>query len=252
MHNLQTVLIDADITAYQVCATAEVEVDWGDDVWTLHSDFKDVKREFKTAIESIMDTTEASHAILAFTSPDNFRKTILPTYKENRAKVRRPMHLARLRDWAKDEFNVHIYPSLEGDDVLGILSTKDPDTFVYSADKDMRTLPANLWAQDDGFVYQNDERIADWYFMMQTLTGDPTDNYKGCPSIGPKRAQDLLGEPGLRSLEELWSIVVRAFESKGLTADDALTQARCARILRHTDWNPFTGEVALWQPPSPA
>lgn len=250
MKNLQTVLIDADITAYQVCSSAEVEIDWGDDVWTLHSDLKDVKREFKLVIDTILSKTEASHAILAFTSPDNYRKTILPSYKENRAKIRRPMHLARLREWAKEDYNVHMYPTLEGDDVLGILATKDPTSFIYSADKDMRTLPAQLWSQDDGFAYENDERIADWFFMTQTLTGDTTDNYKGCPTVGPKRAKDLLGEPGHLSLDEMWAIVVNTFESKGLTKDDALVQARCARILRHTDWNPFSGEVILWQPPS--
>ena len=37
----------------------------------------------------------------------------------------------------------------------------------------------------------------------------------------------------------------------GLSFDDALTQARCARILRYTDWNPFVTEgapVHLWTP----
>ena len=62
----EIVLIDADITAYQVCSQAETEWEWHDDVWTLHSDFKEVKVKFSEAIHAIMEATEASEAVLAF------------------------------------------------------------------------------------------------------------------------------------------------------------------------------------------
>lgn len=244
----QTVLIDADITAYQVCSSVELEWDWGDDIWSLVTDFKEVKRSFEEAIDKIVETTEADDVILCYTSPDNFRQDILPSYKGNRKATRKPMNLADLREWTKEKYEVATLPRLEGDDCLGILAGLKPNSFVYSADKDMKTLPVRLWSQDDRLAYKNSEVIADWYWMSQTLSGDATDGYKGCPGIGPKRAADILGEPGRHDLPELWEQVVKAYEKAKLTEDDALVQARCARILRHTDYNLDTGEITLWTP----
>ena len=244
----QTVLIDADITAYQVCSAAEIEWDWGDDIWSLVTDFKEVKRTFKEALDKIMETTEADDAILCYTSPKNFRQDILPTYKGNRTSVRRPRNLAALRDWTKDHYEVAMLPRLEGDDCLGILAGLRPNSFIYSAGKDMKTLPVRLWSQDDRLAYHNNEVIADWYWMSQTLYGDTTDGYKGCPGIGPKRAADILGEPGQFELSEMWERVVAAYRKAKLTEDDAVVQAQVARILRHTDYNLDTGEITLWNP----
>lgn len=247
MKPIETVLIDADITAFQVCSSAEVETDWGDDVWTLHSDFAKVKSDFKEAITSIQDMTGAPNVILAFTSSTNFRKSVYEPYKSNRKKSRKPMHLMNVRRWAADYWDTREWEGLEGDDVLGILATADDSMGIYSADKDMKTLPATLWSNDERFFWPNEERVADWYWMSQTLSGDPTDGYPGLPGIGKKRAADMLGEPGERPLEDMWEQVVAAYENKDLTEEDALTQARCARILRHTDYSPEEG-VKLWTP----
>jgi DNA polymerase-1 len=43
--------------------------------------------------------------------------------------------------------------------------------------------------------------------------------------------------------------VVPAYEAKGLTADDALVQARVSKILQHTDYNFTRKEPILWTPP---
>lgn len=245
--NRQTVLIDADITAYQVCVNAEVEWDWGDDVWTLHSDRAVVRGSFKEAIDTIIEATEADAAILAFTGPDNFRKSILPEYKGHRS-GRKPMNYAYLKEWAATQWDTKQIPTLEGDDVLGILGSARDDFFIYSADKDLKTVPAMLWSNDERFVYRNSVEVADWWFMYQTLTGDTTDGYKGCPGIGPKKAEQILGPQGQEPIEVLWQRVVEAYESKDLTSDDALVQARCARILRNTDYT--NNEVQLWTPPT--
>lgn len=244
----QTVLIDADITAYQVCSSAEMEWDWGDDIWSLITDFKEVKRSFEEAIEKIRETTEADKVTLCYTSSDNFRTRVLPSYKGNRKGTRKPMNLSSLREWTKDKYEVVSFPRLEGDDVLGILAGLNPSAFIYSADKDMKTLPVRLWSQDDRLAYHNNEVIADWYWMSQTLSGDTTDGYKGCPGIGPKRAADILGEPGQFELSEMWERVVAAYRKAKLTEDDAVVQAQVARILRHTDYNLDTGEITLWNP----
>ena len=91
--------------------------------------------------------------------------------------------------------------------------------------------------------------------MMQTLMGDSTDGYKGCPNIGPAKARKLLDEPGTFSLEGMWDIVVGTYErasikgeSLGLGEADALVQAQVARICRSNNYNFDTKEVLPWLP----
>ena len=48
--------------------------------------------------------------------------------------------------------------------------------------------------------------------------------------------------------KEAWQVVVETYASKGLTEEEALQQARVARILRHTDYDVEKEEVVLWKP----
>ena len=45
-----------------------------------------------------------------------------------------------------------------------------------------------------------------------------------------------------------WARVVRTFESRGLTEEDALVQARVARILREGDYDFAERQPILWSP----
>ena len=82
---------------------------------------------------------------------------------------------------------------------------------------------------------------ADFFHKIQTLTGDATDGYNGLPGFGPKTAQKLLHKEGCS-----WETVVKAYEKKGFTEEDALTTARLAYILREENYN--NGEIKLWEP----
>ena len=81
--------------------------------------------------------------------------------------------------------------------------------------------------------------------MMQTLTGDVTDNYKGCPGVGPKGAEKILA--GLE-VEEMWPAVLEKFEKAGLFKEEALVQSRIAHILHPSEYDVDTHEVRLWDP----
>ena len=78
--------------------------------------------------------------------------------------------------------------------------------------------------------------------MYQTLVGDSTDNYKGCPAVGAKTADKLLQENGAT-----WQTVVDAFADKGLGEEIAIENARLARILRDGEYNFKTKKVKLWK-----
>ena len=78
-------LIDCDYIVYKCCAAAETEMDFGDDVIVVTSQFSEamkcVERELKK-VKNVFPFYE--DIILFFTSPNNFRKKISPEYKGHR------------------------------------------------------------------------------------------------------------------------------------------------------------------------
>ena len=86
------------------------------------------------------------------------------------------------------------------------------------------------------------EEGTQWHYI-QTLAGDQTDGYSGVPGIGVKRAETLFNKEGYS-----WTTVVKAFKDKGLTEDDALLNARLARILTIEDYDTKRQEPILWTP----
>lgn len=248
-------LIDADIVAYQAASSAEQPVKWDDDLWTLHAYESDGERIFRELIETIRKKSQAQDVILAFSDSHNFRKDILPSYKENRSGTRKPMLLKCLKEYGKRQYESYQMDNLEGDDVLGILST-DPefkmghDLVVCSLDKDFKTVPGYHYnfGKDQEFSINTQE--SHYWHMYQTLTGDATDGYSGCPGIGPKKAEKILNE-GWRLTDwgiSYWDAVVKTYEKAGLCEEEALVQARVSYILKKQDYDYETGEVKLWTP----
>lgn len=235
-------LIDADMYLYQAAQACEVETDWGDDKWTLHSDAGDVRRLFREHIDQFMDELHGNRPVLCFSDPSrsSFRKELDPTYKQNRRNKRKPLAYAAVRDQLSEAYKTIIKPRLEADDVMGIVATRAPGQFIIvSGDKDMQQIPGLLYRE--GKVLEISQAHADFYHLTQTLIGDPTDGYPGCPGIGPAKANDIVRGG--------WHRIVEAFKKAGKTEHDALLQARLARILRNTDWDFDKSEVKLWTPP---
>lgn len=242
-------LIDGDQFLYEVTSACEVEADWGDDLWTLHTDLGQCRTALTARLDGVRKRLGSPNFTFCLSDNDNFRKDVLPSYKAQRKKVRKPTAYYALKQWAIGEYDCIIMPKLEADDVMGILATQDsPDTYIIvSEDKDMKTIPAQVFRQGDLMTLTQAQ--ADYWFLYQTLIGDVTDGYKGCPGMGPKTAEKLLAFDGETiDVNALWPSVVKAFEAKGLTEADALQQARCARILRDTDWCADTQTVKLWNP----
>lgn len=233
-------LFDADMLVYRVTSAAETEINWYGDLWTLHSDISECKEKLDAMVVSITDRVlehlkyEGDYQIImCFSDKHNFRKTILPTYKANRSDKRKPLAYSAMVEWVRKEYYAyHRWVGLEADDVIGILAT-EPETnnVVISGDKDMRSIPGVFFDMIHNEFYTITEAEADYWHLYQTLVGDTADNYKGCPKIGTVGATKLL------SKEATWQVVVSAFEKAGLTEEDALIQARVARILRHSDYN---------------
>jgi DNA polymerase-1 len=138
---------------------------------------------------------------------------------------------------------------------MGVLATYPSKTqkIIVSQDKDMKTIPTTVWNGKDLLHVTEDE--ADYNHMYQTLIGDSTDGFKGCPGVGPVKATKLLDAQHMKTrLAEislnrwLWEAVKATYEKAGLTEADALQQARLARILRWSDWDSENKKAILWTP----
>tara|TARA_B100001057_G_scaffold170566_2_gene171363 strand:+ start:7849 stop:8580 length:732 start_codon:yes stop_codon:yes gene_type:complete len=238
-------LIDADIYAYRSVSATEEEIDWGDDVWSLTTDIKAAKRIFREELRKISEACGSDNMLLCFSSRSNFRKDINPSYKSGRKKTRKPLGYASLIAYLKEVLPSVEREGLEADDVLGILATQPENKgkcIVVSDDKDLKTIPCKLYRPHADERLEISEQDADRWFYTQTLTGDSTDGYGGCPRIGAKRAETILGP------RPVWSTVERAYLAQGMTRDDAIMQARMARILRWSDWNHTDHKPILWEP----
>ena len=144
----------------------------------------------------------------------------------------------------RDNYNVVIRDTLEADDSLGIDATRyaSTDNVLVSPDKDMRQIPGILWDMTND-VEEITKEDGDRWHLIQALAGDATDGYSGCPGIGVKRASDILNKH-----KDPWSAVCKAYQDKGLSDDDALMNARLAKILQHEAYDYEKEQVILWKP----
>ena len=245
----KVLLIDGDILAYKIATANEVDTHWGNGFWTLHCDEIQCKHEVDAKIEDLGQSLQADDYVVALTDKNNFRKDVLPSYKDNRKQRRKPMVLNALRDYIMEKHNGIMWKNLEADDVMGIMATEPhptEDRIIVSIDKDMRQIPAKV-SRDGETVEEIPQRLADYWFMIQTLAGDSTDGYNGLPNVGVKTAEKMIKQYTNVPLLDLWKIVVGAYKAKGYSKKEALQQARVAHILRHNEYNRKTGKVKLWQ-----
>lgn len=235
-------LLDGDIIAYTAATKAETPVNWGEGLWTLHAYEQDVKADIDEAVSKLLAQADCTDVVTALSDKDNFRKTVCSTYKANRKNIRKPMLLQYAKDYMYEAYNGVIWKNLEADDVLGIMGSEDKDSIIWSLDKDLKTIPGNHLI--DGEIISISEEEGDYWFYFQTLIGDLTDNYSGCPKVGAKTAEKILEH------DCSWNAVVVAYMKAGLSEEVALEQARLARILRTGEYDLSTGEVTLWTPHS--
>ena len=234
-------LIDADFIVYKCCAACETEIDYGEDVIFVTSNFSEAYNAVVKEIDKIKSAFGGfATPILFFSDSKNFRKKISPDYKGHRNR-KKPCGYKRVIRNLRIQHNVIVMKELEADDAMGIYATQHPGNIIVSPDKDMRQIPGKLYDLETSKDITAEEG-AKWH-LIQTLAGDQTDGYSGVPGIGVKRAETLFEKDGYS-----WATVVKAFTDKGLTEEEALTNARLARILTIDDYDTKQQEPKLWSP----
>ena len=211
----RTVLLDGDILVYQAATVCEEPVDWGEGLWTLHAHEQDALASFISQYATV--------------------------WEGNRTDKRKPLLLKWLREHLLDNYDAIMLENIEADDAIGLYSDI-PNCVIVSKDKDLLTISGTHWDKDKGFFEVTQEE-ADYNLHMQILTGDATDNYKGCTGVGPVKAAKILAQD-----MDPWDAIVGAFKKAGFGETEAIVQARCARILRPHEYNFDTNEAQLWTP----
>lgn len=279
----RTILVDGDLFAYQLACAEEKPYDFGEGSFVLTADAESGKANLTALIDSFAERLHADRIVVALSDAENFRHSVMPSYKSNRDGIRRPMILGPLKAHLEATYECFRRPKLEADDVLGILATNSKvipgEKVVVTEDKDLRSVPGLHWnPKKEGQTPKQlpiriTEEEADVRFYSQVLSGDIVDGYSGCPGVGVVRAEEIVREMRavVRYEEEItrgpnkgktrvlwrsepardvWHAVVSHYEKAGKTEEDALQAARVARILRNTDYDFKNKEPILWSPKS--
>ena len=240
-----TLLIDADVLAFEASVVAEEPIQWKEELWTVHADMALAKARVINRIEEFKDNLRCKNVVLCLSDRANFRRKLYPDYKANRAKSRLPIILRQVKQWIIDELDGQLWANLEADDVISILATSmEEETIIVSIDKDFKSVPGIFFDYNRGEYHQPTTEEADNFHLIQTLTGDSTDGFSGVPKVGAVTAKRLLDKEGYT-----WETVVKCYEKAGLTEQDALMNAWMARLLRIENYNIETKTIEkLWTP----
>ncbi len=274
-------LIDGDISRYELGAVCQsIEEHFGTTVARPHSEQK-VREVVDRFVNGIVDRTDSDGFELFLSGGTNYRNEIAVThpYKGQRH-APKPYHWATVGDILREDYGAHTVHGAEADDALSIFGRMDPDnTIIASRDKDLRIVPCYHYswrcgeAQPEVPVHRVEE--LGWisakpyksggyklvgeglkFFYGQVLAGDPIDNYKGCPGIGPQKTAEALAN--CSGELELFNAALRLYTQKvgpekGLQL--LIENARLAWLLDDAevtyDANDiFISPKRLWEPPS--
>lgn len=235
-HTERTALIDADHLAYQQAAAAHANQDSAHEMNTRIQDLLAAYTRLACCTKFI--------TVFSCSREDNFRREEYAPYKTNRT-AEPPAMLDAARLLLAEAGPTISRPHVEADDVMGILATngKLACTVIVSVDKDMKQIPGLHYNPDkDDFPVRVTQEEADHAFYVQWLKGDPTDGYPGIKGVGEVTAQKIIryAEDGVERA------ILEAYRDAGKTYEEALQQARCARILRAEDWG--DSQPVLWSP----
>jgi DNA polymerase-1 len=243
----KTLLIDADVLAFEASVIAEESIEWKEEMWTVHADMALAKARIVNRVEEFKEKLQADDIVMALTDRANYRRILNPDYKSNRSKSRLPIILKQVKKWIIEEMDGQLWPNLEADDVISILATDkkmDEETIIVSIDKDFKSVPGIYYDFNKDETHHVSQEDADRYHLIQTLMGDATDGYSGVPRLGPIGAEKILEKDGYT-----WETVTACYEKAGLTENDALMNAWMARLLQADNYCFRTNTIKkLWTP----
>lgn len=250
--NDKILLIDADTIVYATASVMEEEElhpNWPNENYDEPRYKLDLEAAENVIIEKLnymKQRTGCQELQLYFTTSreHNFRYKIFPQYKAGRKEVRHPAGIDQMKKLLIDKYeNAFACVSYEADDEVVYLKAKDPDKYVLAAiDKDvLNAVPGRHYNYNKDTFVETDHKAAKHWPYLQCIIGDPGDGIKGVPGIGEKRAANFV-DPGMNE-KDMWQGVVKAYESKGLTEEDAIITMQLVNMHQLR-----TKKIKLWKP----
>ena len=233
------VMIDADYLIFQVTEGKDVKSAGFKPIKSskslVNTDYKEPLKPYKKALKEkvnmLMDEIAANvvgtgikikgKPRLVFSDPvTNFRYRLFPKYKD-RDKGSRSKLFYRLRKWAVKEYEM--YEDFEADDIVSWYAAQGKHLIV-SFDKDVYNSTGGVFYNPHHMhkcIIKTSKEDAERFVLFQTVMGDLTDNIEGIKGVGKVTATKLLDKFGWN-----WNGVVKSYESKGFTREDAILTRR--------------------------
>ncbi len=176
---------------------------------------------FKRIDELIVSRFDAKAYVFLFSasSKKTFRYALAveKEYKGNRKVSDDYMYDRKFQDMAevvsvvKEKYQSFVKPDLEADDLISVLQTEN--TFIYSQDKDLRTVPGSHWDIKTNRLIEVDPQDALKFLMYQMCAGDSADNIPGFPGMGPAKTSKFMQDSkGITSLpSEVFLLYMKEF-----------------------------------------
>lgn len=200
-------------------------------------------------IQGILADTNCEEYKLYISGSDNFRYSIYPEYKGNRAKMVRPRHLQSMREHLVVKYGADISCGIEADDVVGITQYQhrlmfDTPIAIGHIDKDIDMIPGMHYNYVKKEWYEKSELSAMRHFFWQLIMGDRTDNIPGYDGKMRNNPVPKFLQPHIDFINETDSydeMLVHVFEMYSEDWNRMNLSAQCLWIWRKeddhwTDW----------------
>lgn len=247
---MTTLLIDADLYCYSTAIAFQQE-----NPFTHEPEYNDILAR-SVLDERIRELCKrfGTHKVKCFFScsrETNWRKTIVPSYKDNRKGTPKPIGLSDLITCTKEHWACVEEDMLEADDLLGIYSTDEElckgETILCSWDKDMLTIPTTIYNSRKKILKRMTKVNAFKAFIYQVIKGDSADGYAGLYRQGDKKAKAFIFKHA-KTLYNIWEPLLELAEKAGHDEEYLLSQARMAFILQKGFYDFNTKTIRLWSP----
>lgn len=220
----------------------------------------------------VIQDLKPTHIIFAFDRPEpTFRKKILESYQAQRPEMEEELssQFKKAQSVIK-AFGIPVYDKagFEADDVIGSIAekVKKPKikTLIVTGDRDMLQLVDQkhntylympMRGLSDSKEFGKKETVErmgvtpDQIVDYKALVGDPSDNYKGVPGIGPKTATTLLTK--YKTLNNIYKhlddLPEKLKEKLVDNKDSAYQSQELAKIVTNVDVNFDLKKARQWQ-----